>query len=60
MQLQGMTADVAQSLQNIGVKTLDMLAELDTDELLQVPGVTEEQAKQWIMKAREPWFQNKE
>ncbi len=60
MQLQGMTADVAESLQNIGVNTLDMLADLDTDELLQVPGVTEEQARQWIMKAREPWFQNKE
>jgi N utilization substance protein A len=60
MQLEGMTAHVAETLQTMGIKNLDALAELDTDELTQVPGVSEEQAKTWIMKAREPWFQNKE
>lgn len=60
MQLEGMTAHVAETLQNMGIKNLDALAELDTEELSQVPGISEEQAKTWIMKAREPWFQNKE
>jgi N utilization substance protein A len=59
MQLEGMTAHVAEILKNMGIKSLESLAELDTDELLQVPGISEEQAKKWIMKAREPWFQDK-
>jgi N utilization substance protein A len=59
MQLEGMTAHTADVLKNMGIKSLESLAELDTDELLQVPGISEEQAKKWIMKAREPWFQDK-
>ena len=60
MQLEGMTAHVAEVLQGMGIKNLEALAELDTEELVEASGVSEEQAKTWIMKAREPWFQNKE
>ena len=59
MQLEGMTAHIASSLQEKGIQNLEMLAEIDTDELLQVPGITEKQAAAWIMKAREPWFKDK-
>lgn len=58
MQLDGMTSRVAEALQEMGITNLELLAELGTDELVQVPGVTEEQAANWIMKAREPWFKD--
>jgi transcription termination/antitermination protein NusA len=60
MQLEGMTVSVAEALQNLGINNLELLADLGTDELTQVPGVSEEQAANWIMKAREPWFKDKE
>lgn len=58
MQLDGMTSRVAEALQEMGITNLELLAELGTDELLQVSGVTEDQAANWIMKAREPWFKD--
>jgi N utilization substance protein A len=60
MQLEGMTVHIASALKAMGIQNLEMLAELGTDELMQVPGITETQAAQWIMKAREPWFKDKE
>ena len=60
MQLEGMTVAVAEALQHLGINNLELLADLGTDELTQVPGVSEEQAANWIMKAREPWFKDKE
>jgi N utilization substance protein A len=60
MQLEGMTAHIASTLQEKGIENLEMLADLDIEELLQVPGITEKQAAMWIMKAREPWFKDKD
>ena len=58
MALEGMTADIAQQLQNKGIKTLEDVAELDVEELTLIPGVSEKNAGKWIMKAREPWFKD--
>lgn len=60
MALEGMTAEIAQQLQEKGVKTLEELADLDIDELTTIPGVSPKTAGAWIMKAREPWFKNNE
>lgn len=56
--LDGMTSHIVASLQKMGIKNLEMLAELDTAELLEIPGIGEKQAADWIMKAREPWFKD--
>ena len=40
-----------------GIHTRDDLADLAVDELTEMSGVDEEQAKVLIMKAREHWFQ---
>ncbi|STX52753.1 Transcription elongation protein nusA [Legionella busanensis] len=54
--LEGMTEDIAASLRAQGINTVEELAELSVDELLDIPGMTEEKAGALIMKAREPWF----
>ncbi|WP_131782603.1 transcription termination factor NusA [Legionella gresilensis] len=54
--LEGMTEDIAASLLARGINTVEELAELSVDELLDVPDMTEEKAGALIMKAREPWF----
>ncbi len=56
--LDGMTDELATHLTKMGIHTLDDLAELSVDELLEVEGLTEEQAGRLIMKAREPWFRS--
>lgn len=54
--MEGMSPALMKSLAKIGVTTMDELAELSVDELLEIKGMTAEQAAQLIMKAREPWF----
>jgi transcription termination/antitermination protein NusA len=54
--MEGMTEALATSLASIGITTMDELAEQSVDELLDIPGMTEEKAGSLIMKAREPWF----
>jgi transcription termination/antitermination protein NusA len=39
-----------------GIHTRDELADLGTDELTEMTGIDDEQAKALIMKAREHWF----
>ena len=41
---------------SLGIHTRDELADLAVDELTEMSGVDEEQAKALIMKAREHWF----
>jgi N utilization substance protein A len=43
-----------------GVKTRDDLADLAVDELVELGGVTEERAREVIMKARAHWFESGE
>lgn len=52
----GMSKDLALSLASKGVTTLDDLAELAVDELVEMGDLNEEQAAALIMKARESWF----
>ncbi len=56
MTLEGMTGELAEQLIKIGINNVTELAEQSIDELLVVPGMTEEKAGKLIMKAREPWF----
>ncbi len=54
--LEGMTDAIAASLAGKGINTIEELAELSVDELLDIPDMSEEKAGALIMKAREPWF----
>lgn len=58
LSMEGMTKSLADELHKAGINTVEDLAEQSVDELLDnVSGMTEEQARVLIMKAREPWFQ---
>ena len=52
-----MDNDLASQLVGHGVKTLDDLGELATDDLVEMTGIDEERASSLIMKAREQWFE---
>ncbi len=54
--LEGMDDVTAHLLASKGISTMDDLAELAIDELVELTGMDEERAKALIMKAREPWF----
>ncbi|MDP3562208.1 MAG: transcription termination factor NusA [Legionellaceae bacterium] len=54
--MEGMTEKLVEQLAEIGVHTMDDLAEQSVDELLVISGMTEKKAGSLIMKAREPWF----
>ncbi len=56
LDMDGMTRDLAMTLARNKVTTLDDLAELAVDELVEIGGMNEEQAAALIMKARESWF----
>lgn len=55
--LEGMDDATAHTLASKGISTMEDLAELAIDELVELTGMEEERAKALIMKAREPWFQ---
>ncbi|WP_295640915.1 transcription termination factor NusA [uncultured Methylibium sp.] len=54
--LEGLTPELIAKLAEGGVQTRDDLADLAVDELTELTGMAEEQAKDLIMKAREHWF----
>lgn len=56
LDMDGITKDLALSLASKSVTTLDDLAELAVDELVEMGDLNEEQAAALIMKARESWF----
>lgn len=55
LELDGMDNDLASVLVDHGVKTADELADLDTEELLEMTSLDEERAKALIMAARARW-----
>ncbi len=57
LNLEGMTEELANTLAAAGVVTQEDLAELSTDELMDIAGLDEETAAELIMKARAPWFE---
>ena len=54
--LEGLTTDLIARLAEGGVHTRDELADLAVDELTEITGQSEDEAKALIMKAREHWF----
>lgn len=54
--MEGMDADTAHALAAKGVSTVEDLADLAVDDLVEMAGVDAERAKQLIMTARAPWF----
>ncbi len=55
-ELEGLTAELIEKLAAGGVHTRDDLADLGVDELTELTGQTEDEARALIMKAREHWF----
>ncbi|MCB1869338.1 MAG: transcription termination/antitermination protein NusA [Gammaproteobacteria bacterium] len=56
--MEGMTRELAYSLAERDVISMDDLAELSVDELMEIEGMDEERAAALIMTARAPWFED--
>ena len=56
MEVEGMTQELAEKLATGGVSTRDDLAELGTDELIELVPMEEDEAGKLIMAARAHWF----
>jgi N utilization substance protein A len=56
LNMEGMEKDLAYKLAGNGIVTMDDLAEMAVDELVEMTGIDDERAGALIMKAREPWF----
>jgi N utilization substance protein A len=56
LSLEGMDHDIAAKLADAKIFTRDDLAELATDELTEITGLTAEHAAEMIIKARAHWF----
>ncbi len=54
--LEGMDDETAYRLARAGIRTVEDLAELSVDELLEIEGMDEDKAARLIMQARLPWF----
>jgi len=54
--MEGMDADTAHLLASKGISSVESLAELAVDELMELSDIEEEKAKLLIMTARAPWF----
>jgi len=58
LEMDGMNQDLAFKLANMGVCSMEDLAEQAVDDILDIEGMTDEQASKLIMTARAPWFEN--
>lgn len=56
LQMEGMTRELAFTLAGKDVKSMEDLAELAVDDLLEIQQMSEEKAAELIMTARKPWF----
>ncbi len=54
--LEGMDINIVRELASRGINTQTDLADLATDDLVEMTGIDIERANRLIMKAREPWF----
>ena len=50
------TPELINKLSEAGIHTRDDLADLAVDELTEITGVSDDQARALIIKAREHWF----
>ena len=60
LRLEGMDSHIAAKLAESGVRTRDDLADLATDDLIEICAMDAERARALIMKAREHWFAEEE
>ncbi len=60
LSLPGMTEEIANRLASLKILTRDDLAELSVDDLLEIDGMSEQQAAELIMAARAHWFHEEE
>ena len=58
--LEGISAELLTQLAEAGIQTRDDLADLAVDELTEITGQSEEEARALILKAREHWFAGQE
>jgi N utilization substance protein A len=56
MKVESMDSQTARLLASKGITTQEDLADLATDDVVEMTGVDEDRAKQLIMAARAPWF----
>jgi len=56
LNMEGMERELAYQLAGQGVVSMEDLAELSVDELMEIDGMDQERAGQLIMTARAPWF----
>lgn len=56
LSMEGMDAETAHTLAAKGITTMDDLADLGVDDLIELVEMDAERAKQLIMTARAPWF----
>jgi len=56
LQMEGMTQELAEKLASHKICSMEDLAEQATDDVVDLIGISQEQAGILIMKAREPWF----
>ncbi|MGH8618350.1 MAG: transcription termination factor NusA [Burkholderiales bacterium] len=57
MTLEGMDTETARALATNGITTTEGLADLATDDVVEMTGIDAERAKELIMTARRPWFE---
>jgi N utilization substance protein A len=60
LEMEGMDEDTAHRLAAANIKTREELAEQAVDDLLAIEGITDERARELIMTARAPWFEEKQ
>ena len=56
MTMEGMDEATAHTLAAKGISTMEDLADLAVDDLIELINIDAERAKQLIMTARAPWF----
>lgn len=59
-ELEGLTPELIAKLAEAGIRTRDDLADLAVDELTEITGQPDEEARALILKAREHWFVDQE
>src|SRR5690554_301041 len=56
LEIEGLTPELVAKLAENGILDIDSLAELSTDELSEMTGLSKEESSDFIMKARAHWF----
>mgnify|MGYP001362878681 CR=1 FL=1 len=60
MSLEGMNISLAMELKQRGITNREELADMSVDELTELVAIEDQAAAEIIMRAREPWFTEKD